>query len=252
MSSTNIKLNLLIVSIVIFGIGLSGLFIWATIEWKEIFIFSILISLMLYFFTYKIKSKYVIIRAFCYIASLPIKILAEWFRYMQPSLTIVLSYLIIALYAFGIPFLLSKGLSFLFQWHLTIETIIFLTLSIGSIVSVHCNFIIHWIIKEWSPLKDWGNHKYEAVRTDLSLYVTSKNNIHFLISLAYVVFLIYTSFIHIQYNDVWISIGIDASIQKAFIVFIAFSTMMTKRKNVEITPQSLYDKIKELFKMEHK
>ena len=60
-----------------------------------------------------------------------------------------------------------------------------------SIVSVHCNFIIHWIIKKWSPLKDWGNHKYESVRTDLALYVTSKNNIHYIISFAYVVFLIY-------------------------------------------------------------
>ena len=252
MSSDNIKLNLQIIYFFIVGIGLSALFIWATTEWKEIFIFSILISLLLYYFTYKINSKYAVIKAFCYIASLPIKIIAEWFRYMQPSLTILFSYLIIALYAFGTPFLLSKGLSFLFQFHFTIETIIFLTLSIGSIVSVHCNFIIHWIIKNWSPLKNWGNHKYESVRTDLALYVTSKNNIHYIISFAYVVFLIYTSFIHIQYNEVWITKGIDTSIQKSFIVFIAFSTMMTKRKDVEIKAQPLLDKIQDLIKMEHK
>ena len=44
--------------------------------------------------------------------------------------------------------------------------------------------------------------------------------------------------------------GIDTSIQKAFIVFIAFSTMMTKRKDVETQP--LLDKIQDLIKMEHK
>lgn len=46
--------------------------------------------------------------------------------------------------------------------------------------------------------------------------------------------------------------GIDTSIQKAFIVFIAFSTMMTKRKEVEIKAQPLLDKIQDLIKMEHK
>ena len=117
MSSDNIKLNLQIILFFVVGLGLSALFIWATTEWKEIFIFSILISLLLYYFTYKIKSKYAVIKVFCYIASLPIKIIAEWFRYMQPSLTILFSYLIIALYAFGTPFLLLKGLSFLFQFH---------------------------------------------------------------------------------------------------------------------------------------
>ena len=172
-----------------------------------------------------------------------------------PSIKRPLSSLIILVSSF-LTILLSeiqsKGLSFFFQWQFTIETIIFLTLSIGSIVSVHCNFIIHWIIKKWSPLKNWGNHKYESVRTDLALYVTSKNNIHYIISFAYVAFLIYTSFIYIQYNEVWITKGIDTSIQKAFIVFIAFSTMMTKRKEVEIKAQPLLDKIQDLIKMEHK
>lgn len=250
MPNTNIKLNLLIISIVIFSLGLFGLFIWIATEWTKIFVYSASISLLLYIFTNKIKSKYTIIKVFCYITSLPFKLLAEWFKYTQPSLTIILSYFITVLYAFGVPFLLFKGLSFIFHLHFTIETITFLTLSIGSILSVHCNFIIHWIIKEYSPLKNWGNHKYESDRTDLALYVTSKNNIHFLISFAYVVFLIYTSFIHIQYSEVWISTGIDASIQKSFIVFIAFSTMMTKRKDIEISPQPLLDKIIDLIKME--
>ena len=248
----NAKLRLSIFTICFIGLGLSVLYIWIAMELKCKLLIAIFASLMLYSIACKIKSKKTIITILCYIMSIPIQSFYLWLKYMQPSFTISLAYILLGLYSFGIPFLISKGLSFFFQWHFTMETIIFLTLSIGSIVSVHCNFIIHWIIKEWSPLKNWGNHKYEGVRTDLALYVTSKNNIHCIISFSYVIFLIYTSFIHIQYNEVWITKGIDTSIQKAFIVFIAFSTMMTKRKDVEIKAQPLFDKIQDLIKMEHK
>jgi len=250
--STNVKLPLSIIFIIIIGGGLSALYLWiaVTFEWK--LLIAVLISLILYSIVYKVKSKNFIIRTLCFVLSLPIRLFYIWLKYMQPSLTIIWAFVLLVLYSFGIPFLISKGLSIYFQWNFSIETIIFLTLAIGSIAAVHCNFIIHWFIEKWSPLQDWGNHKYETIRTDLALYVTSKNNIHYIISLVYVVFLIYTSFIHIQYNEVWFSTGIDASIQKAFIVFIAFSTMMTKRKDVEIKPQPLLDKILGLIKMEHK
>ncbi|MBR5823172.1 MAG: hypothetical protein IKY67_03410 [Paludibacteraceae bacterium] len=246
------KLLLSIIIICIIGFGLSALYIWIaiTFEWKLLIV--ILTSLILYSIAYKVNSENRAIRTLCYLFSLPIKLFYLWVKYMQPCFTMSLAFILLALYSFGMPFLMVKGLSIYLQWNFSLETIIFLTLSIGSVVAVHCNFIIHWFIKKYSPLQDWGNHKYESVRTDLALYVTSKNNIHFLISLAYVVFLIYISFIHIQYHEAWISTDIDTSIQKAFIVFIAFSTMMTKRKDAETKVQPLYNKIKDLFKMEHK
>lgn len=195
--SPNVKLPLSIIFIIIIGVGLSALYLWiaVTFEWK--LVIAILISWILYSIVYKLKSKNLIIRTLYFVLSLPIRLFYLWLKYMQPSFTIILAFVLLVLYSFGMPFLISKGVSIYFQWNFSIETIIFLTLAVGSIAAVHCNFIIHWLIEKWSPLQDWGNHKYETIRTDLALYVTSKNNIHFLISLAYVVFLIYTSYIHI-------------------------------------------------------
>ena len=98
-------------------------------------------------------------------------------------------------------------------------------------------------VKEHSPLKNWENHKYEAVQTELALYVINKNNVNFLIYLAYFLFLSISGLMQIQYNEPLITTNIDSAILKAFLVFIAFSNMVNKSKDVEIKTKPLLDKM---------
>ena len=47
----------------------------------------------------------------------------------------------------------------------------------------------------------------------------------------------------IQYNEPLITTNIDSAILKAFLVFIAFSNMVNKSKDVEIKTKPLLDKM---------
>ena len=146
-------------------------------------------------------------------------------------------------YAFGVPIVIVIVLNFLLGLNISWETMFFITLAVGSIISVHGAKFIHWMIKEHSPLKNWENHKYEAVQTELALYVINKNNVNFLIYLAYFLFLSISGLMQIQYNEPLITTNIDSTILKAFLVFIAFSNMVNKSKDVEIKTKPLLDKM---------
>ena len=162
---------------------------------------------------------------------------------MFPTMIVLMSYMCLVAYAFGIPTILVIAIDCLFGLNFSWETKFFITLAVCSIISVHASKFIHWVIQEHSPLKNWENHKYEAVKTELALYVINKNNVNFLIYLAYFLFLSISGFMQIQYNEPLITTSIDSAILKAFLVFIAFSNMVSKSKETEIEVKPLLDKM---------
>lgn len=189
------------------------------------------------------KSRNKVLKTINEIISLPLAITMLWFKLMHPTMIILMSYLFLGMYAFAIPMLAIKGFIFLFDLNISQTTVFFITLAIGSIASVHGSKLIHWIIKEYTPLKNWENHEYEAVQTELALYVINKNNVNFIIYLVYFIFLTMSGFMQIQYNEPLITIDIDSAILKAFLVFIAFSNMVNKSKDVEIKTKPLLSKM---------
>lgn len=165
------------------------------------------------------------------------------FYWAKPVFTIIASYLTIAIYSLALPLIIIKAFDYLCNLNFSTSTIVFITLTAGAILCVHIPNFIQWIIKNQSPLKDWGEHKYEAIMQELALYVTHKNNINFLIYAAYFVFLAISGFMEIQYNEALISQDLDKAVLKAFLVFIAYSNMVGKSKEVEIKSKPLLDKI---------
>lgn len=243
--SESVTLSLVIFAIMGIGIGLTLLYLWLMIkfEWKAIAVFIGYIIVFMSLQSLIGKSKKRIVKIFDFVVSFPIAITILWFNLMLPTMTILMSYIFLGIYAFGIPMLIVKALDFLFELNISWETLLFIALAIGSIISVYGTIFVHWIIKEHSPLKNWENHKYEAVKTELALYVISKNNVNFLIYLAYFVYLSISGFMQIQYNEPLITSDIDGAILKAFIVFIAFSNMINKSKDVEIKTKPLLSKV---------
>lgn len=239
------KLSLVIILIVGVGVVFASLYFWLMMkfEWKSAVFFIGYVAIFMGAHALIGKSQNKILKNLNLIVSLPLVITMLWLNLMLPTMTILMSYIFLGVYAFGVPMLVIKSLVFLFDLNVSLQSVCFITLAIGSIVCVHGSKFIHWIIKEYTPLKNWENHKYEAVMTELALYVINKNNVNFLIYLAYFMFLTISGFMQIQYDEPLITASIDGAILKAFLVFIAYSNMISKSKDVEVKTKPLLNKM---------
>ena len=171
---------------------------------------------------------------------------------IEPTFTILYIYLFLILFSIIPSMLIVLSLIFLFSINLSIETSVFITLSLASIIGTYGEKYIQWIIKEFSPLKNWGNHKYEEFQEELALYVIEKNNIIFFIYFIYLLYLFISNFIQIQYNRPLITVAIDNAVLKSFLIFIAFSNMINKSNQVDIEAKTLLNKIIKLITSHYK
>lgn len=243
--SENNKVSLIILGILIFEVLLLVLFWWIvdliTLKYFLIYVFTSLAIFLLC--DTRVQNYNIIIRKIWFVLMLPMYLIFIGLKLIKPVFTIIASYLTIAIYSLALPLIIIKAFDYLCNLNFSTSTIVFITLTAGAILCVHLPNFIQWIIKNQSPLKDWGEHKYEAIMQELALYVTHKNNINFLIYAAYFVFLAISGFMEIQYNEALISQDLDKAVLKAFLVFIAYSNMVGKSKEVEIKSKPLLDKI---------
>lgn len=164
----------------------------------------------------------------------------------QPFIAIVGTYFMVAMFAFGGPFLVLLGLNSLCGWALHTATIAFLVLSFGSIICAHSYATTKWLIHH-SPLQNWGNHAYEEYREELADYVMHPSNVVFVLYFLYLVFLAVSGFFQIQSDSYLVSKEYDAAVLKAFLVFIAFTNMRIKARDAEFDVKELLRKTLLLF-----
>ena len=179
------------------------------------------------------------------IVSLPIAFLYLLAALVQPFITVVGTYFFVASFTFGIPALIMIWLSKVDWLQLRPETISFIVLALGSILS--SNHSVTKKIIRLTPLKDWGNHTYESYREKLAFYLVHPSNMVFLIYLIYFVFLSVSGYLLIQNDAYMISESFDLAIFKALLVYIAYTNMRTKAKETEIEAKELLGRISGLF-----
>lgn len=241
-----VKLSMIILGILFLGISLFLILFYMYIKLGVVkFVCAFLIYFTIYLLSqiiihYKNHKILIFIHNILF---LPI----EFNVLISPAITIFTSYIFLIVYSFFPPRMLVFLLKFLFSMNLSIESTIFIMLSLGSIIATYGEKYIQWIIKRFSPLKNWGNHKYEKLQEELALYVIRKNNIIFLIYFIYLLYLIISNFVQIQYNTPLISIATDNAVLKSFLVFIAFSNMINKSGEVDIESKFLLNKILKLI-----
>lgn len=180
------------------------------------------------------------------IVSFPLVVIYILFRIAHPFITIAGSYFFLFLFAFLLPLLTLIVFGWLGVWKLNSETITFLVISIGSIICAHYYGISKWIIRH-TPLRDWGNHRYESYQQELCFYLIHPSNIIFLLYLLYFAFLTVSGYMQIQCKDYVISAEYDGAIMKAFLVFIAFTNMRMKANNAEMDVKFLFQKNFQMF-----
>jgi hypothetical protein len=148
-----------------------------------------------------------------------------------------------AIFALGIPLVIMSGIGFFSHINFTHPTYIFVTVSVATILCAHYSKFMHDLVSKYTPLRDKGEHEYQKLSLDLALYVLHKKNITFLIYLAYFAFMAITGFKQIQYNTYFISSEIDAAVTMAFLLFIAYTNMISKSLEIDVNHKELLDKI---------
>lgn len=247
--SSKTKLLILSLSIIFFGGALFSLIFYFSDLFEKKFLWYIipyvLFLNLMRFSNKKVNNKF--FKVLYFAISLPVMFIFLVIKLTHPFFIISTSCFLLGLIALGIPFGTISLVNLIFTLNFSLATISFLTFSIGSIFSVYGSKIIHWIIKNYSPVKDWGNHDYEAVNIELALYVLHRNNINFIIYFSYFIYLFISGFLFIQYNKPFLTEDIDGAILKSFLVFIAFSNVVTKSKDVDLEAKSLLEKMLRLI-----
>lgn len=247
--SESTKLSCVILMIMLLGCFPLSFFIWLFKEFQEraMYYFLVFLFVSILFKWLSNKSSNKALRFMDTIMSIPLEIVRLSFRLMAPVMTVLTSYVLLGMFSVMLPIFSISFTVLVFDFNISKSSILFISLVFASITSVYGSRFFHWVIKEFSPLKDWGNHKYEAVRIELALYVINKKNVTFLIYFAYLVFLFLSGFMQIQYNEPLIKENVDSAVLKSFIVFIAFSNMVAKSKETEIEAKPLLTKMLQLI-----
>lgn len=241
-------LGLLLTTILVVGFLILVGFYWVI----ENYIWQSLLMFVGYLFLYfLIEWLYLrwpvkILNAIRFSMSIPLEILNLLFHAVLPFFTIVGTYLFVALFTFGVPAIILTGLSRLGWIVLRPETITFIVFTIGSILCSNSYRSTKWIIHQ-TPLKDWGNHRYEAYREKLAIYLIHPSNVIYLLYLIYFIFLGVSGFLQIEDESYLISKDFDAAILKAFLVFMAFANMRTKSREAKADIKELLQQTLKLF-----
>lgn len=241
-------LGLLLTTILVVGFLILVGFYWI----MKNYIWQSLLIFVGYLFLYSLigwiylKWPVKILNAIRFSMSIPLEILNFLFRAISPFFTIVGTYLFVALFTFGVPAIILTGLSRLGWIVLRPETITFIVFTIGSILCSNSYRSTKWIIHQ-TPLKDWGNHRYEAYREKLAIYLIHPSNVIYLLYLIYFIFLGVSGFLQIEDGSYLISKDFDAAILKAFLVFMAFANMRTKSREAKADIKELLQQTLKLF-----
>ncbi len=246
--SDNKKMYMLIGLILLVGGLFFGLFTWLLImhKWWLLIIavcFFVLMSISSWI-SRKWRGRFadIINKAI----SVPVVMVLFLIGIIQPFITIIGTFLFVALYAFGFPALILLICTKVGWLELRPETIAFVVIALGSMLCSTLYDVTKWIIRI-SPLKNWGEHKYESYREQLAIYLIHPNNVVFLMYLIYFVYLGVSGYIQIQNGTFVFSAEFDVAILRAFLVFIAYTNVRSKMKETEVDAKELLKRTLLLF-----
>lgn len=246
--SDRAKIGFLLFAILLVGGLLFGLFAWMLykLQWWNLLIISVFAAWMALSGWLSSRKNGKVMKIVSFIISAPIAIVFILIELVHPFITIVGSYLFVAMFGFGVPALIMTGLNKVFEWGLLPQTIGFVVIACGSILCANSYSLTKWIVRH-SPIRNFGEHRYEEYRERLACYVVHPCNVIFVLYLLYFVFLAITGFLQIQGRGSLTTPEFDAAVLKAFLVFIAFTNMRSKAKDTELDSKELLKQTLGLF-----
>lgn len=234
------KLNCFLGLIVLVGGLLFGLCALAFIKYGKYCLCIMAIYLAIYVIA-DLLSKLFNVNVGWKTVLFPLEIIRLAKNAITPFMIIVLTYIVIGFYSYGIPMLILKALSWSNLIILKENTNLFVVLSLGSIISCYSyNLNKFFVLNSW--LKSRSTQKCEHYKEDLALYLSNPSNVTFLIYFFYLLYNVASAFLQLEKGDYIISEKIDGAVLKAFIVYIAYTNMRAKYQIMEIKTEDLLKK----------
>ena len=192
------------------------------------FVIAILLSLL----SRRIKNSFFskTVKVFCF----PFMILALLAKIILPIFTLLFNAFILFALTIGVPL----SLFYFFDFGLQKTTIFFICFTFGTIMSAYCAKVLLTLVVKISSTID-SDKKDAQILEDLTALFYTKEFVIFFIFLFYCIFLIMMSFMKIQCAKPLFSENIDLALLQSFLVFIAFTNMVVKSKDVLLTPKSI-------------
>ena len=163
-----------------------------------------------------------------YVMRLPLYLLSLT-KLAMPSLTILVALFLMFAYSF-LPVFAIVTLIEKVGYDITMEGKLFVLLTIPLIIATHGSEYIRRIILRMSPFQG-NDHHYQLFMRELVKFVFTKGNLNFIVYASYFLFLFISTFKSLQSGNPLLSDGIDMVVAKSFLVFIACTSMLDRKKS---------------------
>lgn len=216
-----------------FGVGIMYLFVKYVHSVEDMILpFVIILGLLAFIPLYESTDKRLPHNRFCdgirYITSIPLLVLSLT-KLVMPSLTIMVTLLLMFAYSF-LPIFAVVTLIEMAGYDITMEGKLFVLLTIPLIIATHCSGYIRGFILRASPFRE-NDHHYHLFMRELVRFVYTKENLNFIVYASYFLFLFISTFKSLQSGEPLLSVGIDMVVAKSFLVFIACTNMLDRKKS---------------------
>lgn len=209
-----------------------------------------MIVIVVYFFLLNLLSYFErkfdnrILKIFNLFLSIPLALV-----FIIGDITIpIITLLMHTIYFFTLAFLFPIGLILINHALKIIElskgTQVFVVLTIGALESVVLYKYIIRLVYRYSPIKVNNSEKYEKFKLrELTEYVLTPKNIKFIFYTLYFIYLIIFSIMYLENKIFFISQTIDFAVLQAFLVFLAFDSLVINSKEIRVIPTKLLYKM---------
>lgn len=130
------------------------------------------------------------------------------------------------------------------------EWFVFLLLSTTTILMSSHTELVKKILLKIGVWKIWNKNDAQRPFVEIGKYMLQPENVHFVCSLLYVLFLICLSVKSVLGLGDLFSQEIDNAILKAFLVYVAYTTMMMRYKKTEVTVDGTLQEILKMYKLD--
>ena len=222
-------------AIVILAFWLGGSTTWMKIVGK-VLLADVFIAVFLLLALSSFKDKSGVVGTIFKVAFWNMQLWLVVIQLIFPSMLILLGLITIVLLPYSLVNFLLKGLLNVVE--ISQQTIVFLSLSIGAIVTAHYS---KPLFKFTSSVLTSHRHQYERYFPMMVEYVYKPANMQFVVYFLYVIYLVVSTVYRFENSEQrMIGNDLDLAVLESFLVFIAFSNMKAKYEAAEFKFSQLF------------